>query len=444
MLTKEDFITKTLEQIRWKKAHESVSKELTDHIEDQKNAFLAMNMAENEAEENAVLEMGDPVEVGTLLDSSYRPKTDRSLIFAGIAMLLMGIAISGILGGLYTQPVYLIGFLIAVPIAFLIPFFLDVSTIYKHIWWAVGIYIIFLLWAAVFAYNTRILIRLVTYSAFVMPPLYTVLMCRMRSKGYLGFLISIMTLAIMTVLQCSMSGGIAFTLTSFGICIIMSLFAILKGWFGGKIRPIFMLALSAIMMAVYVLTTPINYYILSRLKRIIMPHADPRGYGWATLQARDFLSRSVFFGSGAGESVINGLPGYNTDYALTSLIHRFGFIAAIILGIVMVIFLYKVLKIARRQTSQLAKAVSYSVLLIFLVNTSIYFLINLGIIGSISTCPAFLFGGKAAMTVSAFLLGILASTNRNNSIISDNAVVKSLLRVEKFENKLVITIGEDD
>ena len=110
----------------------------------------------------------------------------------------------------------------------------------------------------------------------------------------------------------------------------------------------------------------------------------------------------------------------------------------------MVIFLYKVLKIARRQTSQLAKAVSYSVLLIFFVNTSIYFLINLGIIGSISTCPAFLFGGKAAMTVSAFLLGILASTNRNNSIIRDNTAVKSLLRVEKFENKLVITIGEDD
>ena len=61
-------------------------------------------------------------------------------------MLLMGIVISGLLNnGFYTQPVYLIGFLIAVPIAFLIPFFLDVSTIYKHIWWAVGIYIIFLL-----------------------------------------------------------------------------------------------------------------------------------------------------------------------------------------------------------------------------------------------------------------------------------------------------------
>lgn len=444
MLTKEDFIAKTLEQIRWKKAHESIRKELTDHIEDQKSAFLAMNMEENEAEEKAVLEMGDPVDVGTLLDSSYRPRADKGIVIAGIAMMLTGIAISGILGGLYTQPIYLLGFFIALPIAFIIPFFLDISFIYKHIWWAVGIYSIFLLWAAIFAYNTRLLIRLVTYSAFIMPPLYAILMCRMRGKGYLGFVISVLTLSILTALQCSMSGGIAFTLINFGVCIIMSLFAIFKGWFGGRIRPILMLALSAVMMAVYVLTTPINYYILSRLKRIIMPHADPQGYGWATFRARDFLSRSAFFGGGTGDSVINGLPGYNTDYALTSLIHRFGFIAAIILGIVMVIFMYMVLKIARRQTSQLAKAVSYSIFTVFLVNTSIYFLINMGIIGGMSTCPTFLFGGKAAMIINAFLLGILAATNRNGSIISDNTAVKSLFKVEKFENKLVITIGEDD
>ena len=64
MLTKDDFITKTLEQIRWKKAHDSVRKELSDHIEDQKNAFLDMNMDENEAEERAVQEMGDPMDVG--------------------------------------------------------------------------------------------------------------------------------------------------------------------------------------------------------------------------------------------------------------------------------------------------------------------------------------------------------------------------------------------
>ena len=41
MLTKDDFITKTLEQIRWKKAHDSVRKELSDHIE----GFSGVNSA---------------------------------------------------------------------------------------------------------------------------------------------------------------------------------------------------------------------------------------------------------------------------------------------------------------------------------------------------------------------------------------------------------------
>ena len=445
MLTKDDFITKTLEQIRWKKAHDSVRKELSDHIEDQKNAFLDMNMDENEAEEMAVQEMGDPVEVGALLDNSYRPRTDKGLIFGGVMLTLVGILISCILDfGAFAQPTYLIGFAIALPIAFIIPFFLDVSTIYKNIWWAVGIYIIFLLWAAVFAYNTRVLIRLVTYSAFMMPPLYTALMFRMRTKGYLGFVISFVLLGVMTALQFSMSGGIAFTLTSYGICVIMSVYAVMKGWFGGKIRPLGMMAICGVLMGWYVLTTPMNYYILSRLKRMFVPSSDPLGYGWQTLQARDFLSRSVFLGRGAGESAINGIPGYHTDYALTSLIHRFGYIAAILLGVVMMIFIVKLCLKTRKQTSQLARSTSYAVILIYAVNTLIFFLVNLGIIGSISTCPAFIFGGKAAMVVSAFLLGIIVSTNRNGSIISDNTAVKSLFKVEKFENKLVITIGEDE
>ena len=52
------------EQIRCKMARGTIEQEINDHIEDQKAEFLSEGMSQTEAEEAAVREMGDPVEVG--------------------------------------------------------------------------------------------------------------------------------------------------------------------------------------------------------------------------------------------------------------------------------------------------------------------------------------------------------------------------------------------
>ncbi len=68
-------------QIRCKRAVPLVTKELEAHIEEQKADFLAEGMSESKAEELAVKEMGDPVEVGIQMDGIHRPKMNWGLIF---------------------------------------------------------------------------------------------------------------------------------------------------------------------------------------------------------------------------------------------------------------------------------------------------------------------------------------------------------------------------
>ncbi len=68
-------------QIRCKRALPFVTRELEMHIEEQKKDFLAEGMSECEAEELAVKEMGDPVEVGIMMDGIHRPKMNWPLIF---------------------------------------------------------------------------------------------------------------------------------------------------------------------------------------------------------------------------------------------------------------------------------------------------------------------------------------------------------------------------
>ena len=61
------------EQIRCKMARGTIEQEINDHIEDQKAEFLGEGMGQTEAEEAAIREMGDPVEVGLEMDRIHRP-----------------------------------------------------------------------------------------------------------------------------------------------------------------------------------------------------------------------------------------------------------------------------------------------------------------------------------------------------------------------------------
>ena len=59
------YMEQLLAQIREKHAKERVRKEVENHIRDQKEAYMAQGLSENEAEEKAVMDMGDPVAAGT-------------------------------------------------------------------------------------------------------------------------------------------------------------------------------------------------------------------------------------------------------------------------------------------------------------------------------------------------------------------------------------------
>ena len=74
------YIQTVTDQIRCKRALPLVTKELEDHIEDQKCDYMTEGMEPSEAEEAAVLEMGDPVEVGIEMDQIHRPKMAWKMI----------------------------------------------------------------------------------------------------------------------------------------------------------------------------------------------------------------------------------------------------------------------------------------------------------------------------------------------------------------------------
>ena len=88
----DEYLKTLLEQIRCKKARPYVKQEFQDHIEDQIEANMQAGMDREQAEREAVRDMGDPVETGISLDSVHRPQVAWKLL--GIIVL---ISIAGVL-----------------------------------------------------------------------------------------------------------------------------------------------------------------------------------------------------------------------------------------------------------------------------------------------------------------------------------------------------------
>ena len=80
VLERRDYLELMTGQIRCRKMCPVIAREVEDHIEDQKQAFMAEGMTEEEAEKAAVEEMGDPVEVGVetedAMESNFCNRSD--------------------------------------------------------------------------------------------------------------------------------------------------------------------------------------------------------------------------------------------------------------------------------------------------------------------------------------------------------------------------------
>ena len=93
----EEYLNILLEQIHCRQAREMVGEEIRNHIMDQAQANEQAGMEKKEALEEAVRDMGDPVEAGTALNRIHRPRTDwRMLVLIGVISILSVVVHMGI------------------------------------------------------------------------------------------------------------------------------------------------------------------------------------------------------------------------------------------------------------------------------------------------------------------------------------------------------------
>lgn len=415
------------DQIRWKKAHAVVEQELENHINDQRNAYLADGMDEEAAVQKAVLEMGDPVVAGQQLDRVHRPRPDWGMLVVVILLITLGGAMQYILShsGWEAENQF-VRFLIYMPVgaaAFVIACFADYSLLGKYPKALFFAYWTVCLGAVVFMPSFIGRVGRGTYLTLPFLPLFAGIMYCQRAAGYKGLWNCLLFYGLTLVATLAMSpigGPIVFTVAY----LVMMTVALFRNWFQCKksaalailYAPPVLLALGALLASMW---------LRNWLRYIIAPQLDPLGRGYLGSTIRAILSVVKPWGTAqlpgmwADYTLETTLPGWSTHSMLTYLMGRFGAVVGVLVASAVLALIIRLFMIVFRQKSSLGFIVSLSVVLAITIQSAFYVLENFGLVVFGSSLPLLSYGA-VGFVVNMALLGLALSAVRRNSIVTDS------------------------
>lgn len=433
------------QQIRWKKAQPPVLEELENHLTDQKNAYINDGLDEETAVNKAVAEMGDPVVVGEQLDRTHRPRPDWPLLIMTAVLLILGLSIqflirSDIHNGTESftkQVIWAAPAIIVLIIAYLLDFTI-IGKYPKTIYLALVVVTVASYWSYRYVIGSSAI-----YPLLLFPTAFAGLVYSMRNKEYGGLIICGATV-IVPVLLALLIHNMTILLMVGLSCLIILTVAIAKGWFNvSKLMALLILYLSTgIISLILFLTLMSQAYFRVILQHVLSPQGPTGSVGTVI---RSFLYHSRFVGEGSPVSgygsVFPILSAANTNFLLTYLTYKFGWILFMGIMLLFAAFLVRSIIISQRQKSVLRQLVSLAVILTVAMEIFTYIIANLGFLlfGQISL-PLISYGGRALVT-NMCLIGLLLSTFRTGNLFKDNVPVGKSNRLVQYKNgKIIINL----
>lgn len=439
------YAEKVCEQIRWKKAHPAVAQEIEDHLTDQKNAYLAAGDSESIAEEKALLQMGDPVSVGTALDQTHKPAPQWGIIGLVLLLFVLGGIIQVLLlktipagnDALATRSAQVLFIFLPLSLAaFVGMYFLDFSFFGKHPYvLPLGLLMVDLaayLFGVFYGGKRWLILGSFALSPLALSLLFPLAFCglfyRLRSQGRKGYLISGVLAAVFCLVlsYCHTFSGVLTFIFSAGI---LMLIAAKKEWFGKKNQTILLLLFLLVVGCLIILLmfyAPFRYQFAFRARTIFLPNSDVAGDGYVPAQLRAAISHSVFLGKGKDivgiSPILIEIPGMlRSDYLLTYLTYHYGWVASVIVVLLLAVFLGLGFRKALKQKSIFGQMVSLTILCTFTAEILLYILANLGIWLIAPIALPFLSYGATALLINMALAGVLLSVFRTGEVYRDTA-----------------------
>lgn len=427
----EEYLKILLEQIRCKKVRPYIRQELQSHMEDQIQAYVRAGMDYENAEKEAVRDMGDPVETGVSLDRVHKPSVAWRLLLmivlisaAGMIMHMM-ISQNSDGGEAYISGRYVVHAIAGIAVMTGI-YFIDYTVVARFSKWIAGAILVIgmlnlLMGGGVngmtyYIFAGRGLISMQALLLFYVP-VYGGIVYQYRGSGYKGLIKAVVWMIVPVFLAFVMPAIMAAGLLLVSMLVMLSI-AVWKDWFViAKKRALAGLWGSLTVLPVAALWgmyfgNILKEYQKARIQAFVSGSGEE---SYLTVTLRSFLTQNKLVGHN-GTDVSEVLPGFNTDYILTYLSSTYGMIAAILACCVLVVLIAIVFGAVLKQKNQLGLVMGCGCGMVLLGSLLINILENLGALPPTATFLPFLSGGGSYLIVSYGLIGIVLSIYRYKNI----------------------------
>ena len=436
------WLDKVCSAVGWKAAHDVIRRDLSDHIEDQAEAFSHEGMDPDEAMKKAVLEMGDAEEVGFALDASYRPRD-----VMGISIPVAGLVLIGMVCRIWvtSTPVdakYIAAIIIGSVLAFVL-YHVNLYKFAKHsrllFWACLAAIIITGLTFFRTSYHLRFNNPVIYYAACFSPVLYAGFVYSTRGSGIKGLLFCGLAAALMclSLLLIPSLTGIFISAVSYLIILVAT---ILSGLFGERKFLLLGITAGGLAIGALIALALMPAYFHNRLTFMLHPELQPNGAGYIGTIIREAVSRAKFIGSPGNTALSpalaiafsdNVLLAFKWDLLITIILYRYGWLPVICIIMYLSYFIVTGFKSVLKLSSILGRLLGCGIMSAFAMQIIIYILYDLGILLLLSPLPLpFIAHGNIALMANLAMAGILFSLLRMDGLHTDTALAdKKRLRI---------------
>jgi len=437
----DEFLNKLLSQIRCKKARPFIRDEIRIHIEEQISDNIRAGMDKEEAEREAIKDMGDPIEIGISLDRIHKPQINWKMLAIIIVISSLGlflqyaisiklnkdnIATGNSDGGINFAVSVLLGLAVM-----LFLYLIDYTTIGKYSKVIGAIMNIAAIHAILFGSTVAGRIEFIGFgpfriqsTAFMMfyIPIYGAIIYKYRGGGFIAFIRAILWMLVPVFLVFRFPSLVVTGIMLISMLVQLTI-ALAKGWFQlSAKRTIILLWLSAIAFSIIctILFNPLSKYQAERITEFYRSSGESF---WLTETLRKLLQNIAVIGS-SGSELIGYLPDINRDYILSYVLNTYGLLAGVLLIALLAVLLLSIFSTAINQKNQLGCVMGCGCGMVLLMNIAINILGCLGLIPSTSSFLPFYSAGGSNLILSYALVGIVLSIYRFKSVYPQHVSVK--------------------
>lgn len=432
-----EYIDTLKEQIENKYAKELVAEEIQGHVLEQAESYEKEGMSPEKALQEAVRQMGDPVETGSKLNQIHRPVFPWKMLFLALVLtavsMLMSVIVLGEMERETQRTQLLRGLFVVHGIEFLIiiaVLYLDYTAFMRHIKGIYAVYLVFLFLCGgigSFGWDYTVC-YLLSYSSQALYPLFFAgIMYQNRGKDVKGMIKSILWMFVPMFLFLLLEHGpfcMAVSVENGLICILMLFFAIGRGIFG-KQREKQLLTLLGMIAAGSVIffgmLFPTREYWKARMMAILNPALGEAGY--QNLAVRENFSGVKLFGGTSLLPVATQEMNYDI-YLLNDIFAYFGVVAGVTVLAVFILFLCKAFKEAVYQRNRMGFLLGIACSSGLLMRVIAYVAINFGFAFWYTTAVPFFSGNLMDAIVNGIYVGLLFSILRNKMVLGETQVAR--------------------